>query len=98
LSQREVRYSNGETSPLSGREVALLQYLADHPGRIITREELLLSVWRMNPQFVITRTVDMHIAKQRDKLRDTQEPAMLQTVRGGGYIWNPEAVRACVAA
>src|SRR5512141_2310527 len=52
LSQREVRYSNGETSPLSGREVALLHYLSDHPGRIISREELLLTVWRMNPQFV----------------------------------------------
>jgi DNA-binding response OmpR family regulator len=99
LSQREVRYSNGETSPLSGREVALLKYLTDHPGRIITREELLLSVWRLNPQFIITRTVDMHIAKLRDKIRDNpHDPAILQTVRGRGYIWNAEAARACVAA
>ncbi len=99
LAQREVRYSDGETSPLSGREVALLQYLSDHPGRIISREELLLSVWRLNPQFVITRTVDMHIAKLRDKLRDNpQEPAILQTVRGRGYIWNADAARSCVAA
>jgi len=99
LSQREVRYANGETSPLSGREVALLQYLSAHPGRIITREELLLSVWRLNPQYVITRTVDMHIAKLRDKLRDNpQEPGVLRTVRGRGYIWDAEAARACAAA
>jgi hypothetical protein len=74
LSQREVRYSNGETSPLSGREVALLQYLADHPGRIITREELLLSVWRMNPQFVITRTDRPEPYWEHDKLTARQRP------------------------
>jgi DNA-binding response OmpR family regulator len=92
LAEREVHYTDGETTALSGREVALLQYLSSHPGRIISREELLLSVWRLNPQFVITRTVDMHIAKLRDKLRDNpEEPSVLQTVRGRGYIWNADA-------
>ncbi len=88
LGRGEVRYRDGQSSAISGREMALLQYLAHNAGRIISRQELLLQVWRMNPQFVITRTIDMHIAKLRDKLRDNpQKPSILATVRGEGYIW-----------
>ena len=92
LGRGEVCYQDGERSPISGREMALLQYLVKNAGRIISRKELLLQVWRMNPQYVITRTIDMHVAKLRDKLRDDpQSPSLLRTIRGRGYLFAPSS-------
>lgn len=88
LSRGEVRYQDGERAELSGREAALLEYLANHAGRVITRDEILLRVWQLNPHCTITRTIDMHVAKLRDKLRDdARKPTVLLTVRGRGYLF-----------
>ena len=55
-------------------------------GRAISRDELLASVWNLSPQGIKTRTIDMHIARLREKLRDNKDkPATLLTVRGKGY-------------
>ncbi len=87
LSRCEVRYQNGERADLSGREVELLGYLASHAGRAISREEILQRVWRLDPRHLETRTIDMHIASLRDKLRDDPDrPRVLLTVRGKGYM------------
>ena len=94
LANREVRYPDGQQCELSKREIALLEYLVHNPGRIISREELLLNVWQLNPQFIITRTIDMHVAKLREKLRDDpQNPAVLLTVRYEGYVFKPSPNR-----
>ncbi|MCI0747691.1 MAG: response regulator transcription factor [Verrucomicrobia subdivision 3 bacterium] len=83
----EIRYSDGERCDLSEREVELLRYLAANAGRAISREEILLRVWRLNPKRMETRTIDMHIANLRDKLRDdSAAPKVLLTVRGKGYM------------
>jgi DNA-binding response OmpR family regulator len=83
----EVRFNDGTRSELSEREVALLRYLSSNAGRAISRDELLLRVWRLNPKRLETRTIDMHIANLREKLRDTaEEPRVLLTVRGKGYM------------
>ena len=88
LERREVRFEDGSTQELSEREVEILRYLAANPGRAISREELLSRVWRMNPRGVETRTIDMHIARLREKLRDDPaEPRVLRTVRGKGYVF-----------
>jgi DNA-binding response OmpR family regulator len=72
---------------LSEREVELLRYLATNPGRAISRDEILLRVWRLDPKRMATRTIDMHIANLREKLRDDAEnPRVLLTVRGKGYM------------
>lgn len=87
FSASEVRYEDGERSDLSTREADILQYLARRPGRPVSREELLQRVWRINPSHVETRTIDMHIAKLRHKLRDNgSKPEILVTVRGKGYM------------
>src|SRR5216684_7859195 len=87
LARREVRHDNGQRCELSEREVELLRYLAAHPGRVISREEILLRVWRLNPKRMETRTIDMHIANLREKLHDeVDEPKVLLTVRGKGYM------------
>src|SRR5437867_9473430 len=93
LARCEVRHDNGRRCELSEREVELLRYLAAHPGRAISREEILMRVWRLNPKRMETRTIDMHIANLREKLHDdADEPKVLLTVRGKGYMfaWNDE--------
>jgi DNA-binding response OmpR family regulator len=87
LSRFEIRYPDGSREELSEREAELLGYLAANPGRAISRDELLLRVWRLDPRNIETRTIDMHIANLRTKLRDNpEEPRILLTVRGKGYM------------
>jgi len=87
LSRSEVRFENGKRAELSEREVELLRYLATNPGRAISRDEILLRVWRLDPKRMATRTIDMHVANLREKLRDDAEnPKVLLTVRGKGYM------------
>lgn len=87
LSRCEVRFKNGERAELSEREVEVLHYLASNAGRAISRDELLLRVWRLDPKRMETRTIDMHMANLRKKIRDdSDEPKVLLTVRGKGYM------------
>ena len=88
FDRREVRCDNNERVELSERESEVLRYLTNNSGRAISRDELLSSVWRISPQGVSTRTIDMHIARIREKLGDdSSTPKILLTVRGKGYMW-----------
>lgn len=89
LARSELVFPDGVRVELSEREVALLRYLALHPGRVISRDELLSRVWRINAATVRTRTIDMHVARLREKLRDDADGRIIQTVRGRGYAFNP---------
>jgi DNA-binding response OmpR family regulator len=83
----EIRYDDGSRLELSEREQQLLRYLARHAGRAIGRQELLENVWQIDARGVSTRTIDMHVARLREKLRDDPtEPRVLVTVRGRGYM------------
>jgi DNA-binding response OmpR family regulator len=83
----EVRFEDGKREELSDRERELLRYFACHAGRAIGRDELLANVWQIDARGVTTRTIDMHVARLREKLRDTEgEPRVLVTVRGKGYM------------
>lgn len=87
LSRCEVRFHDGERAELSERERELLRYFIVNPGRAISRDEILSRVWRIDPSGVSTRTIDMHVARLRDKLRDSGDsPGVLLTVRGKGYM------------
>ncbi len=87
VARLEIRFSDGSREELSDRECGLIEYLAAHRGRAITREELLRRIWRIEPRHTETRTVDMHIANLRAKLRDSgTAPKFLLTVRGKGYM------------
>ena len=87
LERREARFEDGSRVELSDREATLMAYLARYEGRAISREEILRRVWRIDSPHVETRTIDMHIAKLRSKLRDSGEtPRLLLTVRGKGYM------------
>ena len=62
-------------------------------GRVLTREVLLSKVWGYeNSVNIETRTVDMHVARLREKLRDDpDDPKVLITVRGKGYMFGAPA-------
>ena len=93
LLRREVRFGSGDRQELSEKEVELLRYLACNPQRAVSREELLSSVWQIEARGGETRTIDMHVARLREKLRDSAEaPRLLLTVRGKGYMLAAGAV------
>ena len=94
LARCEVRFDDGERVSLSEREGELLRYLACNQGRAISREEILSRVWRLEPRGVTTRTIDVHVARLRQKLRDNpSRPRILITVHGRGYKFTgPEAL------
>ncbi len=89
LQRREVCYDgDGGRCELSEREAELLRYLACNAGRAVSRDEILSRVWRIDARGVETRTIDMHIVRLREKLRDNPaEPSVILTVRGKGYMF-----------
>jgi DNA-binding response OmpR family regulator len=89
FSRREIRIENGSRHELSERETELLRYLVINSDRAVSRDEILSNVWRINPSGVSTRTIDMHVARLREKLGDdSNEPKILLTVRGKGYMFS----------
>jgi two-component system, OmpR family, alkaline phosphatase synthesis response regulator PhoP len=77
---REVRVGGREVD-LTQREFDLLEFLLRHPGQVVTRDQLLESVWGfLSPGE--TRTVEVHVAQLRKKLG---HPELIRTVRGLGY-------------
>ena len=88
FARRELRFSDGSRCELSEKEIELLRYLVSNSGRAIAREELLANVWRISPDGLPTRTIDMHVVRLREKLRDDPaSPRVLLTVRGKGYMF-----------
>ncbi len=87
LARRELNFDDGGREDLTEREAELLRYLACHSERAISRDELLANVWQIEPRGTATRTIDMLVARLREKLRDDSADArILQTVRGKGYM------------
>ncbi len=75
----------GKKIDLSPTEFKLLTFLATHPGRVYTRDQLLDFVWG-DEAFVEPRTVDVHIRRLRSQIEeDTANPQYIFTVRGFGY-------------
>ena len=88
LERREAVFSDGTRRELSERDVELLRYLALNSGRAVSRDEIMERIWRLNPRAIVeTRTIDMQMARLREKLRDDpQQPKVIRTVRGKGYM------------
>ncbi|HEU5034388.1 MAG TPA: response regulator transcription factor [Mycobacteriales bacterium] len=74
---------SGRALDLTFKEFELLKYLAQHPGRVFTRAQLLQEVWGYD-YFGGTRTVDVHVRRLRAKLGADHE-ALIGTVRNVGY-------------
>ncbi|WP_033423907.1 winged helix-turn-helix transcriptional regulator [Actinomadura flavalba] len=78
----------GRILDLTFKEFELLKYLAQHPGRVFTRAQLLQEVWGYD-YFGGTRTVDVHVRRLRAKLGAEYE-SLIGTVRNVGYRFVPE--------
>lgn len=86
----EASYSakvSGRTLDLTFKEFELLRFLAQHTGRVFTRDQLLSEVWGYD-YFGGTRTVDVHIRRLRAKLGDFE--SLIGTVRNVGYRFNTD--------
>jgi len=66
-------------------EFGVLLTLIEQPGRVWTRQQLLNRLYRTEDHEVLERTVDVHIARIRDKLEQAGSEARIETVRGVGY-------------
>src|SRR5438105_481242 len=92
LRSREIRWSRRQRGELSLTEAAILNFLLANNSRAVSRDELLTSVWGLSPDGLETRTIDMHIARLRTKLRDPSGKNHVQailTVRSQGYMAAP---------
>jgi DNA-binding response OmpR family regulator len=82
---------DGEEAQLTQREFDLLLYLAQHPGRVFNRNQLMDAVWRYS-FYSDTSTVTVHIRRLRAKIEPgdgEEEPRWIQTVWGVGYRFSP---------
>lgn len=81
---RYLVISEGQEVRLPRKEFELLHFLASHPGRVYSRQELLDAVWG-HDVYVVDRTVDVHVRKIREKLGTE----LIETVTGVGYKLRP---------
>jgi DNA-binding response OmpR family regulator len=80
---------DGEEAPLTQTEFDLLAFLAEHPGQVFTRDQLMDSVWRY-PFYTDTSTVTVHVRRLRSKIEsDPTSPERIETVWGVGYRFAP---------
>jgi DNA-binding response OmpR family regulator len=83
-ARRQVEVE-GESKELTYVEFELVRFLAEQPGRVFSRFDLLEKIWGSS-QFRDPRTVDVHVRHLREKLeRDASKPELILTVRGVGY-------------
>jgi two-component system response regulator RegX3 len=84
--RHEVRVG-GRRVELTPKEFELLRVMMTHPGQLLTRSYLIETVWGYPGE---TKTLDVHVGRLRAKLeRDPEEPRLIRTVRGLGYIFGP---------
>ena len=83
-SAREA-FRDGEPLPLTGKEFDLLWFLASHPNRVFSRDQLMSGVWGYSAA-LDTGTVTVHVRRLREKLEaDPSSPELIETVWGAGY-------------
>lgn len=89
LRSRRIRRGEKRVE-LSSREFALLEYFMRHPGQVLSRQQILSSVWdySFDPG---SNVVDVYVRYLRSKLDRRGEPSVIQTVRGAGYRFEPPA-------
>jgi DNA-binding response OmpR family regulator len=93
FQRREVKWSEKDRVELSETEASILLFLLENRDRSVSREEILTRLWGINPNGLETRTIDMHVARLRAKLRDPvgkNSPEAIITVRAHGYMAGPD--------
>lgn len=87
VARRELRAPDGELVDLTAGEFDLLVCLAEHPQRVLNRDQLL-DLTRGRDAAPFDRSIDIQISRLRRKLEDDpKQPRIVKTVRGGGYVF-----------
>ncbi|MCI0916646.1 response regulator transcription factor [Pseudomonas stutzeri] len=90
VALRELRSPDGVMIPLSGGEFELLLVFAEHPRRVLTRQQLL-DLTRGEAHEAYDRSIDVQVSRLRRKLEsDVIETPIIRTVRNGGYLFTPQ--------
>ncbi len=93
VTRRELRSPDQVMIPLSSGEFDLLLVFVEHPQRVLTREQLL-NLARGHSHDAFDRSIDVQVSRLRRKLEfDTKRPAMIRTVRNGGYQFTASVTR-----
>ncbi|MBP2229721.1 two-component system OmpR family response regulator [Azospirillum agricola] len=89
VTKRELRSPDGALVQLSAGEYDLLVAFAEHPQRVLNRDQLL-DLARGRSAVPFDRSVDVQVSRLRRKIEpDPAEPTLIKTVRGGGYLFTP---------
>lgn len=84
----QLRDADGDTQKLSASEAALLRVFLTAPNRLITRDQLQISLDDKSDSQSFDRAIDVRISRLRSKLRDsTKNPKIIKTIYGAGYIF-----------
>ncbi|GBQ85877.1 response regulator [Asaia krungthepensis] len=87
VTRRELRASDSSLVPLSGGEFDLLLSFAEHPQRVLTRDQLM-DMARGPDHAAFDRSIDVQVSRLRAKLEeDPRNPTLIRTVRNGGYLF-----------
>lgn len=90
MGARELFDPQGEAVVLSGGEFELLCVFVTHPGRVLSRDQLL-DMARGRDAQPFDRAIDVQVSRLRKKIEiDPQAPNLIKTVRGGGYLFSPK--------
>ena len=91
--RRELRSIDNALVLLSGAEFDLLLAFAEHPQRVLSREQLM-DLARGAMHVAYDRSIDVQVSRLRSKLeQDPQNPSIIRTVRNAGYMFLPEVTR-----
>jgi two-component system OmpR family response regulator len=79
--------------PLTAGEFDLLAAFAEHPRRVLSRDQLL-DLTKGRAAGAYDRSIDVQLSRLRRKIEDDpNDPTLIKTVRGGGYLFTPTVVR-----
>ncbi|WP_342625153.1 response regulator transcription factor [Pseudomonas alkylphenolica] len=93
VTRRELRTPQGVMVPLSAGEFDLLLVFLEHPQRILTREQLI-DLARGQGHEAYDRSIDVQVSRLRRKIEpDSKRPALIRTVRNGGYLFDAKVSR-----
>lgn len=85
-TDKSVVYSNGKEIELTALEYKILLFIVENRGKLVTRGQILASIWDNNNNFVNDNTLTVYIKRLREKIElDCNEPRIIKTVRGIGY-------------
>jgi two-component system phosphate regulon response regulator OmpR len=91
LDSRKLYFADGSEQPLTAMEFDLLATFAAHPGRVLSRDQLLDLAHNKEIE-PFDRSIDIRITRIRRKIEpDPAKPKWIKTVRGAGYVYTPGA-------